>query len=1034
MIALAAFLCFSWNVEAVGASVKHAADAAQQSGKVTGTVVDELGPITGASLLIEGTSNGTVTDLDGGFVLEGVKNGDVILVSYVGYVSQRINYAGQPTLSIVLVEDAQALGEVVVTALGIKRDKKALGYAMQEVKGDRLTETRDANVANALAGKVAGVQIRQNGTGVGGATNILIRGNNSIAGNNQPLIVVDGVPIDNFANNTADYWGNGNIDKGSGISDISPDDIETMSVLKGPAAAALYGSRAGNGVVMITTRKGTSKGIGIAYNTNYTFETPMQTPELQNIYGQGTNGEFNRDTRGSWGPVMDGKSVTNGLGSFAYAARDNDVYKDFLQTGSSWTNSLDINKATEDLTFRAAVTRMDNSGAVPNSGLNRTSMTLRSTANLTKWLSVDVKVNYVNQKAKNRIKVAADPDNIFLESLFMPRSVGYSDFSAFESTNWKRPDGKPATYLDTHASSPNNPYWTAYRNTNSDERDRYISLVAFDFTITDWLSLKLRSGMDNYTLYSENVRATGNPYWENQGSIRIQTERFKETNTDFLLTAQKTFGGLGLIITAGGNTMFRSSTLNNDFSGELVIPDFYTISNGKTHSGAGFWKSRKQINSLYATASLSWDNYLYLDLTSRTDWSSTLPKDNSSYSYPSIGGSWVFSQMLSQKGKSLGPLTYGKVRVSWAEVGNDTDPYQLKDYYNIGYDIKGGVFTVNSLDFMANPGLKSESIRSWELGLELRGFENRIGLDVSYYKKNAFNQILKISVPPATGYRYKLINAGNIQNHGFEIALNATPVQTAGRFKWETLLNWSKNVNQIIALTDDTKRQVLSDGTSIPIQIVAEEGGAYGDMYGYAYERDAAGAIVVGDNGLPVRAAEMKKLGNNQPEWMLGWSNEFSYKNISLGFLVDMNYGGSVYMGSIRVGTQFGSLASTLAGRDGMVVAGVTQAGAANTVSVKAQDYWSNLGSIDEAFIFDATNVRLRELNIAYSLPKQLLRKTPFGGIKAGLVARNLFMIHSNTEGFDPEAGFSSGSKTQGYEYGSMPTMRSIGFNINVSF
>ncbi|MDR2533352.1 MAG: SusC/RagA family TonB-linked outer membrane protein [Tannerellaceae bacterium] len=1022
------------NIKAVEEPLRQAANALQQSGKLIGTVVDELGPITGASLLVEGTANGTVTDLDGRFSMEGVKPGDVIIVSYVGYVSQRVNYTGQPTLSVILVEDAKALGEVVVTALGIKRDKKALGYAMQEVKGDRLTETRDANVANALAGKIAGVQIRQNGTGVGGATNILIRGNNSIAGNNQPLIVVDGVPIDNFANNTADYWGNGNIDKGSGISDISPDDIETMSVLKGPAAAALYGSRAGNGVVMITTRKGTAKGVGVAYNTNYTFETPMQTPELQNAYGQGTNGEFNRDVRGSWGPAMDGKNVTNGLGTFAYSARDNNLYKDFLQTGSSWTNSLDINKAADNLTFRAAVTRMDNQGAMPNSALNRTSITLRSTAELAKWLSVDVKVNYINQKGKNRIKLAADPDNIFLESLFMPRSVGYSDFLPFKSTDWKRPDGKPATYLDTHASSPNNPYWTAYRNRNSDERDRYISLVAFDFTITEWLSLKLRSGMDNYTLYSENIRATGNPYWENSGSIRIQTERFKETNTDFLLTARKNFGSLGLIVTAGGNTMFRSSTLNNDFSGELVIPDFYTISNGKTHTGEGFRKSRKQINSLYATASLSWDNYLYLDLTSRTDQSSTLPKNNSSYSYPSVGGSWVFSQMLTQKGKSLGPLTYGKLRVSWAEVGNDTDPYQLKDYYNIGYDIKGGVFTVSSLDFMANPDLKSESIRSWELGLELRGFNNRIGLDVSYYKKNAFNQILKISVPAATGYRYKLINAGNIQNQGFEIALNATPVQTAGRFRWETMLNWSKNVNKIISLTNDTKRQVLSDGTSIPLQIVAEEGGAYGDMYGYAYERDAAGKILIGDNGLPVRAADMKKLGNNQPEWMLGWSNEFSYKNISLGFLIDMNYGGSVYMGSIKAGTQFGSLARTLAGRDGMVVGGVTRAGADNTAIVKAQDYWSNLGSIDEAFVFDATSVRLRELNIACSLPRQLLRKTPFGAIKAGLVARNLLMIHSKTEGFDPEAGFSSGGKTQGYEYGSMPTMRSIGFNVNVSF
>jgi TonB-linked SusC/RagA family outer membrane protein len=1006
-----------------------------QGTTITGTVNDEAGePLAGASIVVKGTTNGVVTDSKGNYSITVAGTDAVLEASFMSFAPQEAAVGGRTVIDFTLVEDLTELGEVVVTALGIKRDKKALGYAMQEVKGDKLTETRDANVANALAGKIAGVQIRQNGTGVGGATNILIRGNNSIGGNNQPLIVVDGVPIDNFSNNTADYWGNGNIDKGSGISDISPDDIESMSVLKGPAAAALYGSRAGNGVVMITTKKGTSKGIGIAFNTNYTFETPMQTPELQNVYGQGVNGGFDRDKRGSWGPAMDGRSVTNGLGTFSYSARDNNVYKDFLQTGSSWTNSLDITKATDDLTFRAAVTRIDNKGTVPGSGLNRTSITLRSTAKLAEWLSVDLKVNYVNQKAENRIKLAADPDNIFLESLFMPRSVGYSDFLPFKDRNWKRPDGKPASYLDNHASSPNNPYWSAYRNTNNDERDRYISLAVLDFTLTDWLSLKLRTGMDNYTLYSENIRASGNPYWENNGSIRIQTERFRETNSDFLLTAKKNFGKFGLLLTGGGNTMFRSSTLNNDFSGELVIPDFYAISNGKVHTSEGFTKSRKQINSIYATAALSWDNYLYLDVTARNDWSSTLPKNNSSYFYPSVGGSWVFSQMLTQKGVNLGPLNYGKVRVSWAEVGNDTEPYQLKDYYNVGYDIKNGVFTASSLDFMANPDLKSESIRSWELGLELRAFESRVGLDVSYYRKNAFNQILKISVPSATGYRYKLVNAGNIQNHGWEIALNATPVKIADGFKWETLLNWSKNVNKILSLTDDTKRQVLSDGTSIPLQIVAEEGGSFGDMYGYAYERNADGKIVVGDNGLPVRAAEMKKLGNNQPEWMLGWSNEFSYKNVSLGFLVDLNYGGSVYMGSVRIGTQFGALAKTLDGREGMVVDGVTAAGAANTVSVKAQNYWENLGNIDEAFIYDATNIRLRELNISYSLPKQLLSRTPLTGIKASLVARNLFMIYSKTEGFDPEAGFSSGSKTQGYEYGSMPTMRSIGFNINVSF
>ncbi|MDR2792009.1 MAG: SusC/RagA family TonB-linked outer membrane protein [Tannerellaceae bacterium] len=1022
---VAAAMCFPSNLP-----------AQSSGGKLTGTVEDEFGPVVGAALLVKGTTNGTITDLDGNFVLEGVKTGDVVQVSYVGYMPQTITLSGQASLAITLAEDSQALDEVVVTALGIKREKKALGYAMQEVKGDKLTETRDANVANALAGKVAGVQIRQNGTGVGGSTKILIRGNNSIAGNNQPLIVVDGVPIDNFSGQTSSLEGNSSIDKGSGISDISPDDIESMSVLKGPAAAALYGSRAGNGVVMITTKKGgTNKGIGIAFNSNLTFENPMQTPEYQNVYGQGTNGIFDGKLLGSWGAKMDGESVITALGDLPYSARDNNVYKDFMRTGNSWTNSLDISKSTEDMTFRAAVTRLDNKAVLPNSGMDRTSITLRSTAKLAKWLSTDIKINYVNQNAKNRIAVAADPNNIFYESLLMPRSIAYSDFLPFEASNWKREDGKPAAYIFTHEARPHNPYWSAYRNGNSDKRDRYISLAALDFTFAKWISLKLRTGMDNYTSVYDNIRATGNPYWESNGSFRTQTERFKEINTDFLLTAQGNWGRFGLVGTAGGNIMYRSTSLNNDFSGELVIPDFYAIANGNAHS-ADYWKSRKQINSLYATASLAWDNALYLDLTARNDWSSTLPKENNSYFYPSVGGSWVFSQTLNQAGKDLGPLTFGKVRVSWAEVGNDTEPYQLVDYYNINYIIKDGIFTAGSANYMTNPNLKSESIRSWELGLELRGFNNRLGLDVSYYKKNAFDQILKISVPAATGYQYKIVNAGNIQNQGWEIALNGTPVQTKD-FTWNTLLNWSQNTNKIIKLTDDTKRQVLSDGTGISnMLIVAEEGGAFGDLYGYAYERDEeTNVIKVGDDGLPIKTNDWKKLGNNQPDWMLGWSNDFSYKSFFLSFLVDLNFGGNVYMGSIQTGTRYGNLALTLDGReDGLVFPGVLKNGDPNEQKVSAQAYWNGLSGITEAFIYDATNARLREVSFGYTLPKTLLAKTPFISLKASLVARNVLMLYSKTEGFDPEAGFSNSSSTQGYEFGSMPTMRSLGVNISVVF
>jgi len=1034
LIAIAAAVCFSGNVYAEAAPIEPTTHVSQQSGRLTGMVEDDFGPVVGASILVKGTTNGTITGLDGTFTLDNLSNGDVLQISYIGYIAQEIVYSGQASLSIMLIEDSQALDEVVVTALGIKREKKALGYAMQEVKGDQLTETRDANIANALAGRVAGVQINQSGTGVGGATRILIRGNNSIAGNNQPLIVVDGVPIDNFSSDTDEYWGNGAIDKGSGISDISPDDIESMSVLKGPAAAALYGSRAGNGVVMITTKTGAAgKGLGINFNTNLTFESPMMTPDYQNVYGQGSQGVFDPDQIGSWGPKMDGSMKEMALGNYAYAARDNDLYKDFLRTGTTWTNSLDISKTSEDITFRASVTRMDNKAVVPNSGMDRTSITLRSTAKIADWLSADVKVNYINQNSKNRIALAADPNNLFYDYLLMPRSIGFSDWEPYRDNNWKREDGKPASWKTVHNTAPNNPYWSTERNGNSDKRDRYIGFAALDFTFTEWLSLKLRTGMDNYTFLYDWTRATGNPYWETNGSYRVQTERFKELNSDFLFTAQGAWDRFGIVGTVGGNIMYRSTSHNNDWSGELVIPDFYSINNGKIHGGE-FTKTRKQINSLYATASLSWDNFLYLDLTARNDWSSTLPKDNDSYFYPSVGGSWVFSQMLSNMGKDLGPMTFGKVRASWAQVGNDTDPYMLRDYFEISYDIKGGIFNANNRNWIANPNLKNETIESWELGLEMRGFDNRLGFDVAYYRKNAKDQILRISVPAATGYSYQMINAGNIQNQGWEIAVNATPVKT-GNFTWETLVNWSTNKNKIKELTKGTDRQILSDGAGVNfMQIVAEVGGSYGDMYGTGYERDAAGNIVIGENGIPISTTEMVKLGNNQPKWMLGWSNDFTYKNVSFGFLFDLNYGGNIFMGSIQQASRFGNLKSTLDGRDGMVVPGVTKDGAVNTKQITAQEYFTGINPITEAYIFDATNARLREVSLGYSLPRSILAKTPFASVKASFVARNLFMIYHKTKGYDPDAGFSNSSSVQGIEFASMPTMRSLGFNINVSF
>jgi TonB-linked SusC/RagA family outer membrane protein len=997
-------------------------------GKITGSDGEEL---IGASISEKGANNGTVSDVDGNYTLF-VGANSTLLVSYVGYISQEVAVERRTTIDFILSDDSRVLDEVVVTALGIKREKKALGYSVQDVKGQGLTESRDANVANALAGKIAGLQIKSNGTGVGGSNRITIRGNNTVAEGNQPLIVVDGIPIDNFAASTDDYWGNSSVDKGSGMGDISPDDIENVSILKGPAASALYGSRGLNGVILVTTKSGAGaaqKNMGIAVNSNITFENPMMTPKFQNEYGQGTSNAFDKNAVGSWGPKMDGSTKEMALGSFPYAARDNDLYSDFLRTGTTWTNSLELTKSAEGINFRAGVTRLDNQSVVPNSGLDRTSINLRADAQMTEWLKIDAKINYINQNTQNRIALARDPNNVFMDNLYRPRSVAFSDYDAYKATNWARPDGKPAAYIIDHNAAPDNVFWSTERNQNSDKRDRYIGMVAMDFTFTDWLSLKLRSGMDNYTFLYDMTRATGNPYWEAGGSYRVQTERFKEVNSDFLFTGKQNWDKFGLVANFGGNIMKRNTSLNNDFSGELEIPNAYMISAGKDHYGK-FTTTEKQINSLYGTVSFSYDNMLYLDFTDRNDWTSTLPEGENSYNYLSASASWIFTETFRNQ---LGPINFGKVRFSYAGVGNDTEPYMLETYYETKYNIKDGVMEVTVPDTQATP-IKPERTNSLEAGLALNAWNNRLGVDIAWYKQNTYDQILKMRVPDATGFKYRRINAGNIQNSGWEITLNAVPVKT-GELDWNTSVNWSANRNKVIELSKDVTRQDLSLG-ALPINIVVEEGGSYGDIYGTAYLRDENGKIMIADNGIPVAAPDRKKIGNAMPKGMLGWNNNFTYKNLYLNFLIDLTYGADIFMGSINMGTSFGSLENTLAHRDGgLIVDGVNQTtGAPNTVAITSEQYWKGINGISEAFIYNATNARLRELGFGYNLPKTVLHGTPFAEVKFGLVARNLFMIYSKTLGFDPEGGYSSSGSALGAEYCSMPVMRSIGFNVNVKF
>lgn len=1021
----------------------------QQNGNtVTGTVKDSDGlEVIGANVVVKGTTNGTITNFNGEFTLNNVNINAVILVSYIGYNQQEVVYTGQP-LAIVLVEDALAIDEVVVTALGIKRDRKSLGYALSEVKGDALTQTRDANVANALSGKVAGLQVKQASTGVAGSSRIVLRGNNSIGGNNQPLIVVDGIPINSETGGSDDLWGNKNIDCGGGMSDISPDDIETISVLKGPAAAALYGSRAGNGVIMITTKKGQGKkGVGISFNSNFTFENPLTMPKFQNEYGQGENGVYGQNAKYSWGERMTGQQRKDLGGRDVIYSPDNNDLEDFLRTGTTWTNSLELTSSTDKNSVRVGIMNLNNKAVVPNSDFNKTSFTVRGTANLTNKLSLDSKITYINQKTNNRIKLTGDPDNIFYNYLLMPRSIHFSDLAAYPGNAYPNNTINPVSganmsggvvrWSDGISGAVLNPYWATQNNTNSDRKHRFIGFASLKYEFTDWLNIQGRYGMDYQSAQYKDKMGTGVHYWTTSGDYSMTKEDFYEINTDFLITFNKQIAeDFGLVATAGGNIMYRRNEGLTSQTNGLIIPNFFTMRNGvmpKTHD----YMTRKQTNSLYATTSASWRNMLYLDLTARNDWTSSLNPDNRSYFYPSVSGSWLFTETF----KKLTFLNYGKLRVSWAQVGNDTDPYSLYNYreLNTSYVVNESTGQIETVlqglksDTRALYNLKNETINSYEIGLELKAFNNRLGLDIAYYNKEAKNQILKMNTPPSTGYSYRNINAGNVRNRGIEVLLTGTPVQTKD-FTWDIALNFSKNENKILELADGIQRQELQHSSlNSTLRIVAEVGGSYGDILGRTLNRNENGELIVDKDGLPEYGSEYVKLGNNSPDWMGGLSNTFTYKGFDLSFQIDMRYGGDVYMGSIRTGSESGILTSTLEGRESMLIEGVTADGTKNSVATTAQKYWTRLAEGAEPWIYDATNIRLRELSLGYTLPKNLLRRTPFQNVKLSFVGRNLWLIHSKTKGFDPEGSASTGN-AQGFEFASMPIMRSLGFNLNVTF
>jgi TonB-linked SusC/RagA family outer membrane protein len=1020
---------------------------AQGRRTITGVVTDNNGsPVPAATVTVEGTTTSSVTDDAGRFSIVVEKANAVLVFSSVSFGTKSVPVGSSNTLNVTLEQSATDLGEVVITtALGIKRQAKSLGYAVQELKGGTLADAKETNLANALTGKVAGLQVVRSSNGAGGSSKIVLRGNNSLTGDNQPLIVVDGIPIDNFTGTTENgYWSAG-FDRGNGLGDISADDIESMTVLKGPSAAALYGSRAGNGVILVTTKSGRkTQGLGITFSTTQGVEDIFIKPELQNSFGQGTDGIFDPTSQQSWGPKAEGQNVTKWDGTQDALNIHNNV-DNFLRKGTTQSYNLSFQQQFGGTAVYSSISRWNDRSIIPANKLERTNITTRATSRFGKndRFTTDFKFSYNNTTGFNRPINGRDVSNVYV-LYTLPRSLDIRDFSAgtneFGSMLWY--PGSPGWQ--------NNPYWNSKYNLNQDSRDRFIMNGSLKYAFSSWLDAEVKAGADMYTtntqrkVYAGSARA--NEYSEGK-------QTFRETNYSVLVSAHKenVVGKFGGVVTAGGNLMEQKSSYIGIGTGPLEVPNVFSLTNGQGAPSIGQSYMHKKINSIYGTVGINYDGYIYLDATFRNDWSSALIEENRSYFYPSVNFAVVVTDMMEKLGVNTpGWMNYLKLRASHASVGNDLAPYQLFNGYEIRKDPLNNTIAIrNSL--LKDPNVRSELIKSLEFGAEARFLKNRIGIDFTWYKSNATRQLIAIPMDPMSGYTSQMVNAGNIQNKGIELVVDFRVLTKPNSLNWNITANYSKNENKVIDIAADKGVNEYQLGGFDDLFIRATSGSLYGDIYGTRFLRveDESspyfGQMILSAQGLPQRDSRIVRLGNQQAKGLLGITNTFSYKGLTFSFLIDGRFGGEIFSAS-NVGLQaFGTAAVTAPGgeRNDFVVDGVVLDGGGNpvknTVAVTQQQYWrtvstlNNLG-VGEAYLYDATNIRLRNVQLAYALPKSLFAKTPIQNARVALSCNNVWMLKSHLNGIDPESVFATGSNAVGFENGAFPTMRSFLFSLSLGF
>jgi TonB-linked SusC/RagA family outer membrane protein len=1083
---------------------------------VTGKVVsnEDQQPLPGVNILIKGTTQGTITDVNGGFSVPVRSDNDVLVFSFVGFITQEVPVDSKTDITVTLLADAKQLSEVVVTALGVEKEKKALGYAVQSVKGESLTTARETNVVNQLAGKIAGVTVVGSPSGVGGSARVTIRGERSVDLNkNQPLYVVDGVPISNGFTG-ASGRGNLEVDFGNGAGFINPDDIESMTVLKGGAATALYGSRAANGVIVIKTKSGKgTKGIGVEINSNTTFESVLRLPEYQNVYGQGNGngGDFSfvngsgagltDGTDESWGPAFNGQSypqynsprTLNGqaipfrggdlnapAGSVITATpwlNDKDGVKNFFQTGRTLTNNVALVGSNQAGDFRLSYTSLDQTGTVPNTDLRRNTMSFGGGYKLTDKFSARAFVSYIKSESDNRPSISYGTENImYLFNCWLPRSVNMNDLK-----NYWMPGQEGIRQFGWNYNYHDNPYFTVFENTNGQTVDRLVGNISLKYDFTSWLSLQLRTATDFASERRQYRRAFSTQRFP-FGQYREANIKTEERNSDFLLTFNREIVPSVLTLTAsvGGNQLIQKSNFIETNAGQLNIPGIYNLSNSRIPLQISQTDVQKKVNSFYGSAQVGYKNMLFLDLSARNDWSSalTLPQElknagigseDDSYFYSSAALSAVITDMV----QLPEVISFAKVRASIAQLGNDTDAFAFTQSFNPS-DPFGNSQVYGETDRLANFNLKPEISTSYEGGLDLKFFGGRLGLDLTYYQTNTKNQILNIPLSITSGYNSRAINAGQIRNQGFEVMINAIPVQT-DKFQWNLDVNYSRNRSEVVSLSDGLTNFVMANRR---VSIEARVGERMGDMYGIGFARvqnsDASkpyydptgqfvGQMVFNSQGRPIPTTERIKLGNYNPDWMAGINNTLTYKGIKLGFLFDIRQGGEVYSETQTVGREGGIITETLEGRENgyypqasvnldptlsnapvgtyVIGQGVVQntdgTFSVNTRRVLPRQWhtaWTGGRSIAEGVVYDASFVKLRELQIGYMFPDKLFGRTPFRNVSLSLVGRNL-ALWTDVPHIDPEVlSFSGGTALPGIEFMSIPSSRSYGFNISMKF